>query len=68
MVTKNDDLEYELLASPDTNNSGKTQWFFFSVSNTTNRMTVRFNILNFEKDDSLYNKRMRVLIFSVKEN
>jgi hypothetical protein len=63
-VARTSDFEYELLLEPDTNTAHKTQWFFFSVSNTAPVPSIRFNILNFEKDESLFAKRMRVLTFS----
>ena len=46
------------------NTSGNTQWFFFRVGNTRKDLSVKFNILNLAKSDSLYNEGMRVLCFS----
>lgn len=56
--------EYNLLMSSDVNSRGHTQWFFFRVSRTVAGHTVKFNLVNFEKPDSLYNKGMKVLTYS----
>ena len=59
------DKEYDLVLQNDINTNGHTQWFFFRVSNVHKGMTVKFNILNLAKPDSLYNYGMRVLSYSV---
>jgi hypothetical protein len=46
--------EYNLLLHKDSNTSGKTQWFFFSVRSAKKDSTVRFNIINLEKESSLF--------------
>jgi ribosomal protein L32 len=66
MAAKVSDAEYNLLLQTDINSRGHTQWFFFSVRNTTANMQVRFNLLNFPKSDSLFNHGMKVLMYSVK--
>ena len=48
----------------DINTNGHTQWFFFQVKNTRKDMTVKFNIMNFTKVDSLFNFGMKVSIYS----
>ena len=58
------DNEYDLVLQNDINTNGHTQWFFFRVSNTRRNLSVKFNILNLAKPDSLYNEGMRVLCFS----
>ena len=58
--------DYHLALQYDVNTSGNTQWFFFRVSNTKAGRTVRFNLLNLCKPDSLYNDGMKVLIYSEK--
>ena len=58
------DYEYDLVLQNDINTNGHTQWYFFRVSNTKPGMTVRFNIINLLKPDSLYNQGMRVLAYS----
>ena len=58
------DNEYDMVLQNDINTNGHTQWFFFRVSNTRRNQTVKFNILNLAKPDSLYNEGMRVLSFS----
>lgn len=64
LAIKVSDKEYNLILQHDTNTSGNTQWFFFSVSNTTQDLKVKFNILNLGKGDSLYNYGMKVLVHS----
>ena len=55
IVSKVSQSEYNLLLQTDTNSRGHTQWFYFRVRNTTSRATVKFNILNFAKPNSLHN-------------
>ena len=47
MAVKVSDNEYNLLMQNDINTQGHTQWFFFRVRNTTSRMPVKFNIMNY---------------------
>lgn len=68
MACKISDEDYNLLLQNDINSKGHTQWYFFRLQNTSKNLTVRFNLLNFVKPDSLYNHGMRVLIYSVMEN
>jgi hypothetical protein len=56
--------EYDLVLQNDINTNGNTQWYFFRVTNTQQNSIVRFNILNLNKPDSLYNYGMRILCFS----
>ena len=58
------DQEYNLLMQNDINTNGHTQWFFFQVKNTRKDLTVKFNIMNFTKPDSLFNFGMKVSIYS----
>ena len=64
LALKLNDNEYNLLLQNDINTNGHTQWFFFRVSNTKKGHTVKFNILNLAKPDSLYNYGMKVLCLS----
>lgn len=50
----------------DINSNGNTQWFFFQVRNTTAKNSVKFNILNFTKKDSLFNYGMKIAVYSEK--
>lgn len=54
--------EYDLLLKYDYNTKANTQWYYFSVSNTREGKTYRFNIVNMMKPDSLYNYGMRPLL------
>ena len=67
LAIKINDNEYNLLMQNDINTNGHTQWFYFRVSNT-NKSTVKFNILNFSKKDSLYSQGMKILVYSEEEN
>ena len=57
--------EYDLVLQNDINTNGHTQWFFFRVMNVYKGMTVKFNIINLAKPDSLYNYGMRILSYSI---
>ena len=59
--------EYDLYMRPDTNTRGHHQWFFFKVAAKSNLGSVRFNILNFTKQRSLYEYGMKVCICSVRD-
>lgn len=58
------DNEYDLVLSPDMNTYGHTQWFFFRVRGMAEGQHYKFNIVNLEKSDSLYNMGLRPLMFS----
>lgn len=47
----------------DTNTRGHVQWFNFTVKNF-GRKKVRFNIVNFKKIKSLYNRELKPYIYS----
>jgi len=64
-VLKAKENEFNLFLTPDTNTRGHTQWFYFSVTNKTKRATVTFNIMNFTKNGSLFNRGMRPVVYSV---
>lgn len=64
MASKKSDSEYNLLLQNDTNSKGNTQWFYFKVSNTAAKETVRFSILNLGKGGSLFCSGMKVLVLS----
>lgn len=61
------DNEYHMMLQNDVNTHGHTQWFFFRVQNTKKHLSVRFNMLNLCKPDSLFNEGMRVLVYSEKK-
>jgi cytosolic carboxypeptidase protein 2/3 len=65
LAIKSSECEYDLLMQNDINTKGHTQWFYFKVMNSCVQ-TVKFNILNFSKKDSLFNYGMQVLIHSEK--
>jgi len=55
---------YDLYMHPDVHTTGHTQWFYFSVGNTQLGAEVVFNLRNFAKPDSMFNKGMQPLMFS----
>lgn len=57
-------FEYELLLKPDLNTSGYMNWFYFSISKLTKGTTVRLNIINMYKANSLFNCGMKPLMYS----
>ena len=59
------DTEYDLYMTVDTNTKGHTQWFAFSVENTTAGHTVKFNIVNFTKGSSLLRSGLRPCCLSL---
>ena len=67
LANKVSDSEYMLVMQNDINTSGHTQWFFFRTQNTKKGMTVKFNIINFSKPDSLFNYGMKVTVYSEKK-
>jgi cytosolic carboxypeptidase protein 2/3 len=61
------DREYNLHLEYDVETKGYTQWFYFSVENAREGQSVRFNIVNFMKYESLYNAGMKPLVYSEKQ-
>ena len=59
--------EYDLYLRVDANTRGHHQWFYFSVKNY-DKKRVKFNIVNFTKNNSLYTQGMRVNIWSERQN
>jgi Cytosolic carboxypeptidase N-terminal domain len=44
--------------------TGNIQWFYFSVRGASPGMTVRFNLVNHNKDDSLFNYGLLPAVYS----
>ena len=59
------EFEYDLELTSDANARGSTQWFNFSVTNGS-PSTYTFNLVNFVKSSSLYNKGLRPCFYSRK--
>mmetsp|Transcript_1109 Transcript_1109/g.2706 ORF Transcript_1109/g.2706 Transcript_1109/m.2706 type:complete len:878 (+) Transcript_1109:41-2674(+) len=59
------DSEYNLYISPDVETKGHTQWYYFSVKSFKSNHTVRFNIMNLHKYESLYNEGLKPCVYSV---
>jgi hypothetical protein len=59
---KVDEAEYDLFMRVDTNTKGHTNWYYFTVKNDEFTGKVKFNICNFLKSKSLY-QRVTVYLF-----
>lgn len=59
--------EYDLYVKNDYGTQSYCQWYYFRVQNTRQGQTYRFNLVNFMKPDSTYNRGMRPLVYSVKQ-
>ncbi|KAJ1437265.1 hypothetical protein B484DRAFT_324669, partial [Ochromonadaceae sp. CCMP2298] len=58
--------EYDLTLRTDLQTDGNVQWYYFKVTlPITYPLRVRFNIVNMQKKDSLYNYGMKPACFSV---
>lgn len=68
LATKVSDQEYDCLMQNDINTHGHTQWFYFRVQNTRAGLPVKFNILNYNKADSMFNYGMKVTVYSEKKS
>lgn len=62
-VCKVKEDEYDLYIRNDSNTYGKNQWFNFTIANTGEEREVKFNIVNFCKQDSLYTQGLQPCIF-----
>lgn len=51
----------------DVNSYGNNQWFYFSVEGMVAGAEYTFNVVNFTKNDSLFNYGMGPAIFSTME-
>jgi cytosolic carboxypeptidase protein 2/3 len=67
-VEKVSDAEYNLYLNFDHNTLNYTQWYYFSVRNIAADVTVKFNIMNLQKDDSTYSIGNKPFIFSQRQN
>ncbi|CAK9010994.1 Cytosolic carboxypeptidase 1 (ATP/GTP-binding protein 1) (Nervous system nuclear protein induced by axotomy protein 1 homolog) [Durusdinium trenchii] len=54
---------YNLWLSADTNSFGHVQWFYFAIYGMRHGVEYRFNIVNLEKPDSMFNHGMRPVMF-----
>lgn len=62
---KMSEREYNLQLDYDIETKGYTQWFYFSVTSSKSNQSIRFNITNLVKFESLYNAGMKPLVFSL---
>ncbi len=61
------DNYYQLVVQNDTNTNGYFQWFFFRVTGGKKGQVVHFNIINLMKEYSLFNRGMKLSIYSDKK-
>ena len=61
------DYEYDLILKFDVETNGHTQWFYFSIQNAKRGRKYKFNIVNYLKQDSLYNHGMLPLFYSTND-
>eukprot|EP00826_Nyctotherus_ovalis_P039912 TRINITY_DN3875_c0_g1_i1.p2 TRINITY_DN3875_c0_g1~~TRINITY_DN3875_c0_g1_i1.p2 ORF type:complete len:194 (+),score=48.48 TRINITY_DN3875_c0_g1_i1:73-654(+) len=66
VAVKAGEKEYDLYMRTDSNTRGHHQWFYFAVK-AEEKGSVRFNVLNFTKRNSLYTQGMRIAIYSEKK-
>jgi hypothetical protein len=59
--------EYSLALEYDFHTRGHTQWYYFSVQPYKANHSVKFNICNLVKLDSLYNEGLLPCVYSLKE-
>jgi hypothetical protein len=69
-IPKPVDQEYDLNIRKDIGTNGNIQWYYFAITtpevdNHSFPLTVRFNIINMQKNDSLYNYGMKPTVFSI---
>lgn len=62
------DNEYNLYLNFDHNTLNYTQWYYFSVRNIAKDVTVKFNILNLQKDESTYSVGNLPFVYSTRHN
>lgn len=67
LVSRVSPTEFNLLLDNDINTSGFTQWFFFRVE-VDRQCKLRFNLLNFRKRNSLFQRGMKVCVYSRRNN
>ncbi|RYH29295.1 hypothetical protein EON65_08990 [archaeon] len=63
------DQEYDLTIRNDINTDGNIQWYYFAVKfepdvNYTFPLSVRLNLINMQKKDSLYNYGMKPAVYA----
>nr|CAH0112957.1 unnamed protein product [Daphnia galeata] len=60
--------EYDLILNADVNSFGRQQWFYFRISGegVCASKSYTFNVINLEKQRTLFHQGMQPLIFSVK--
>jgi len=54
--------------SNDTNSTGSNQWFYFSVEGMKPKKEYTFSVINFTKNDALFNYGMKPVVYSMAEN
>ena len=47
----------------DSNTKGHTSWYFFKIFNIKKKKKIKFNIINFTKNNILYTEGMKPYVF-----
>jgi len=72
MAIQVNDNEYDLILKNDINAFKYSQWYFFqakiNLPKDNSKSTFKFNIINCEKEDSIYNRGLKVLCYSKNNN
>jgi murein tripeptide amidase MpaA len=66
MAIKINDNEFDLLLKNDINSAKLSQWFYFKVDIDRSKYqhnSVKFNIINNQKNDTLFSKGLKVLMY-----
>ncbi|XP_043267554.1 cytosolic carboxypeptidase 2-like [Venturia canescens] len=66
-VIKITDTYYQLHLRNDLYTQRHMQWYYFRITNTRSRTIYRLSIVNFCKEDSLYNEGLKPLLYSTKD-
>ncbi|XP_033217220.1 cytosolic carboxypeptidase 2-like isoform X2 [Belonocnema kinseyi] len=66
-VIKITETYYQLHLRRDLYTQRHMQWYYFRISNTRSGTMYRLSIVNFCKEDSLYNEGLRPLLYSTKD-
>lgn len=57
--------QFDLILQNDINTKGFSNWFYFSIR-CKKKSVIKLNIVNMQKNYSIFNDGMKVTIFSVK--
>ena len=68
-VRQRNNTTFDVWMRNDSNGVGSLQWFYFRMKNTSEFIeTVRINVVNFTKGNSLFHSGMKPSVWSTKSN